>query len=221
MRNADMRGHQAAGAREKTAARVVLRSTVVGRVVMTLFTIGHSNHPLEYFLALLRAHGIETLCDVRTTPYSRFHPQFNQRTLRQAVEAEGMAYLYLGQALGGKPKAPGYPADAQARFALIAATPEFQGGMARLLETARARRTAILCAERDPAPCHRTLLVCAHLPAGIAVRHILADGSLAEQGEPGAAAAAGTHPELPLRGRCAPGSSRCENSGGDPLESAG
>jgi uncharacterized protein (DUF488 family) len=144
----------------------------------TLFTVGHSNHPLGHFLALLRLHQIEALCDVRTTPYSRHHPQFNQRTLRGAVENEGMVYLYLGQSLGGKPKEPGYPADPRARFAMIAATQEFRAGMARLLDEARTRRTAILCAERDPAVCHRSLLVCAHLPADVSVRHILADGSL-------------------------------------------
>jgi uncharacterized protein (DUF488 family) len=172
--------------------------------VTTLFTIGHSNHPLGYFLALLRAHGIETLCDVRTTPYSRFHPQFNQRTLRQAVEAEGIGYLYLGQALGGKPKDPGYPEDTRVRFALIAATPEFRAGMARLLEEARAHRTAILCAERDPGVCHRSLLVCSHLAADVAVHHILADGSLKARQELVSCEGNDDQPGLPLSGSCPP-----------------
>ena len=144
----------------------------------TLFTIGHSNHPLGHFLTLLRSHAIETLCDVRTPPWSRHHPQFNQRALRAAVEREGIVYLYLGRALGGKPKERGYPIDASARFAVIAATPEFRAGLARLLVEVRTRRTAILCAERDPAVCHRSLLVCAHVPADVTVHHILGDGSL-------------------------------------------
>ncbi len=155
----------------------------------TLFTVGHSNHPLGYFLGLMRLHDIETLCDVRTTPYSRHHPQFNRRALRAALEGEGIVYLYLGQSLGGKPMQPGYPADPGVRFAVIAATPEFRAGMARLLEEVRARRTAILCAERNPAACHRSLLVCAHLPKDVSVRHILADGSL------------GTPDALPVGGR--------------------
>jgi uncharacterized protein (DUF488 family) len=162
-----------------------------------LFTIGHSNHPLGYFLGLLHRYGIEMLCDVRTTPYSRHHPQFNQRMLREALVAEGMVYLYLGQSLGGKPKAPGYPADPGARFAMIAAMPEFQDGMACLLAEARRRRTAILCAERDPAACHRSLLICAHLPADVAVCHILADGSTRAHETP-AGEGCGEQADLPL-----------------------
>jgi uncharacterized protein (DUF488 family) len=165
---------------------------------MTLFTIGHSNHPLGYFLALLHRHDIETLCDVRTTPYSRHHPQFNHRMLRAALENEGIGYLYLGQSLGGKPKEPGYAADPRVRFAVIAATPEFRAGMARLLEETRVRRTAILCAERDPAVCHRSLLVCAHLPADVSVRHILADGSLRTPEELAVAKGTGDQQRLPL-----------------------
>jgi uncharacterized protein (DUF488 family) len=165
---------------------------------MTLFTIGHSNHPLGYFLALLHRHDIETLCDVRTTPYSRHHPQFNHRMLRAALENEGIGYLYLGQSLGGKPKEPGYAADPRVRFAVIAATPEFRAGMARLLEETRVHRTAILCAERDPAVCHRSLLVCAHLPADVSVRHILADGSLRTPDELAVAKRRGDQQRLPL-----------------------
>jgi uncharacterized protein (DUF488 family) len=164
----------------------------------TLFTVGHSNHPLGHFLALLRLHEIETLCDVRTMPYSRHHPQFNQRTLREALEKERMVYLYLGQSLGGKPKEPGYPADPRARFAIIAATWEFRAGMERLLDEARTRRTALLCAERDPTVCHRWLLICAHLPADISVRHILADGSLRTPEELGVGKRAGGQQGLPL-----------------------
>ena len=152
-------------------------------MITTLYTIGHSNHPLGHFLWLLRTHGIETLCDVRTTPYSRFHPQYNRQGLQRAVEAEGVAYLFLGQALGGKPKASGYPEEMEARFAVIAGTAEFRDGMARLLDEARRRRTAILCAEREPARCHRALLVCAHLPADVTACHILADGSLGAQAD--------------------------------------
>jgi uncharacterized protein (DUF488 family) len=147
----------------------------------TLYTIGHSNHPLGHFLALLRAHEIALLCDVRTTPFSRFHPQYNQPTLRRALAEADIAYLYLGASLGGKPKDPGLPAEAAARFALIAETAAFRAGMARLVAEAEARRTAIMCAERDPADCHRSLLICPHVPAALTIRHILADGTLQEK----------------------------------------
>ncbi len=143
-----------------------------------LYTIGHSNHPIGFFLALLQAHAIELLCDVRTTPYSRHHPQFNQSALRAALKGAAIDYLYLGKSLGGKPKDPGLPTESSSRFAMIAATEAFRAGMARLLAEARTRRTAVMCAERDPADCHRTLLICPHLPEVFAIQHILADGSL-------------------------------------------
>ncbi len=149
---------------------------------LPLYTIGHSNHPIGHFLALLQAHAIVLVCDVRTTPYSRFHPQYNQSALRAALGATAIDYCYLGKSLGGKPKEPGLPAEPRARFAMIAETEEFRAGMAQLLAEARTRRTAIMCAERDPADCHRALLITPHVPEEFAVYHILADGGLREDG---------------------------------------
>lgn len=163
----------------------------------TLYTIGHSNHPIGYFLALLKPHTIDLVCDVRTTPFSRFHPQYNQSALRAALQGAGMDYLYLGKALGGKPKAPGLPAEASARFALIARTEAFRAGMSKLLAEARTRRTAIMCAERDPWRCHRTHLICPHVPADFAIQHILADGCLRNHVPSQRPAAA--EPYLPLQ----------------------
>lgn len=146
-----------------------------------LFTIGHSNHPLQRFVDLLVRHGIQLVCDVRSTPYSRFNPQFNREPLREALEERGIAYLYLGDSLGGKPRESGYPAADAARFALIATGDRFRAGLGRLVRESRAHRTAVMCAEKDPARCHRGLLICPNLPAGVTVRHILADGSLTER----------------------------------------
>ena len=154
-----------------------------------LLTIGHSNHPLRRFLELLALHDIRLVCDVRSTPYSRFNPQFNREPLRAALEADGIGYLYLGEWLGGKPREPGDPTDDAARFASIAAGDRFRAGLDRLVRESRARRTAVMCAEKDPARCHRGLLICPNLPGGVAVRHILADGSLAAHPTPGSPAA--------------------------------
>ena len=154
-----------------------------------LFTIGHSNHSFERFLELLRRHGIELVCDVRSTPYSRFNPQFNREPLQAGLEACGIAYLDLGGSLGGKPREPGYSADDAARFARIAAGDRFRVGLERLLRESRVRRTAVMCAEKDPARCHRGLLICPNLPAAVTVRHILADGTLRDRvGDEGSAA---------------------------------
>jgi len=146
-----------------------------------LFTIGHSNHPLRRFLGLLALHDIRLVCDVRSTPYSRFNPQFNREPLRAALEAGAVGYLYLGERLGGKPREPGYPADDAARFAAIAEGERFRAGLDRLVRESRARRTAVMCAEKDPARCHRGLLICPNLPDEVVVRHILADGTLSSR----------------------------------------
>ena len=143
-----------------------------------LFTIGHSNHSTERFLALVSAHGIELVCDVRSMPYSRFNPQFNRGPLEVALEAQGIGYLFLGNMLGGKPRDGDYPADEKSRFALIAGSDQFRAGLARLLEEIGHRRTAVMCAEKDPAHCHRGLLICPNIPAEVTIHHILADGSI-------------------------------------------
>jgi uncharacterized protein (DUF488 family) len=149
----------------------------------TLFTIGHSNHSIGRFVELLRLHAIEIVCDVRSTPYSRFNPQFNRESLRAALEAQGIAYLFLGDELGGKPREGDYPADDGTRFALLAKSERFRTGLERLLEKALGRRTAVMCAEKDPGQCHRGLLICPNLPAGTVIHHILADGSAKEHAE--------------------------------------
>jgi uncharacterized protein (DUF488 family) len=154
-------------------------------MTLELFTIGHSNHPLRRFLDLLGMHAIHLLCDVRSTPYSRFNPKFNRESLASALGERGIAYLYLGEELGGKPREPGLPADDAARFSLIAKGARFQSGLERLLSEVQVQRTAIMCAEKDPARCHRSHLVCRHIPREIAIRHILADGSTLDQRIPG------------------------------------
>ena len=69
-----------------------------------VLTVGHSNHPLETFVSLLRQHGVTTLADVRSAPYSRFNPHFNRKSLDAALQAHGIAYRFMGQALGGRPR---------------------------------------------------------------------------------------------------------------------
>lgn len=148
-----------------------------------VFTIGHSNHPMGRFVELLRTHAIGLVCDVRSTPYSRFNPQFNRETLQAELKQQGIGYLYLGRELGGKPSGAGVPADDTARFAMLAQSKSFGAGLDRLLREAKTCRVAIMCAEKDPARCHRTHLICRHLPPGVLIHHILADGSLRKQSD--------------------------------------
>jgi uncharacterized protein (DUF488 family) len=144
-----------------------------------VFTIGHSNHTKDQFIALLRQHGVTALCDVRSIPYSRVNPQFNRETLKQALKQNGIAYVFLGKELGGRSEDPSCYIHGKVQYDLLARTELFQKGIERLREGLKQYRLALMCAERDPIECHRTILVARQLDAlGIPVEHILGDSSL-------------------------------------------
>lgn len=134
-----------------------------------ILTVGHSNHPIGRFLDLLAAAGATAVADVRSAPYSRRVPQFNREPLRDVLSGAGIAYVWLGAALGGKHGA-------------VPPSPEaVSAALDRLGEGAARYRIALLCAEADPARCHRARLVAPLLLArGHAVRHLLADGRVEE-----------------------------------------
>jgi uncharacterized protein (DUF488 family) len=146
---------------------------------LVVYTIGHSNRELDVFLGLLRAHGVETLADVRSMPGSRRLPQFNADALAVSLPEAGIAYVPL-KALGGrkKPSADsvntGWRHPAFRAYADYMATPEFKAGVEELLSLARGSRTAIMCAEAVPWRCHRNLVADAlTLLHGCEVRHIM------------------------------------------------
>ncbi len=145
-----------------------------------IHTIGHSNHPLEQFLALLSRHGITALADVRSTPYSRFNPQFRREKLQKSLASAGVRYVFLGAELGARTgDASCYDAEGRVSYEKLAATPAFQRGLQRLQAGMQEFRVAIMCAEREPLECHRTILVARELErVGVQVKHILADGSV-------------------------------------------
>ncbi len=148
---------------------------------VTLYSIGHSNVAVERLIALLAGHGIATLCDVRSAPYSRHNPQFNRETLADSLRAAGVAYRFMGDTLGGK------PADGALRtedgalpdYAKIAASPAFIRGIDQLIALGGRGPTAFMCSEADYRSCHRHKLIApALIERGVVVRHIMADGSL-------------------------------------------
>jgi uncharacterized protein (DUF488 family) len=150
----------------------------------TIYTIGHSNHPLEHFISLLKQHDINVLCDVRSDPYSRVNPQFNRETLKAALWKTGMAYVFLGKELGARSEDPSCYVRGKVQYERLAQTALFRKGIESLLQKMQGNRLALMCAEKDPLDCHRTILVARHLETrGIAVEHILADGSLEAQRE--------------------------------------
>jgi uncharacterized protein (DUF488 family) len=146
----------------------------------TVFTIGHSTHPQERFIALLRQYGITALCDVRSKPYSRMNPQFNREELKEALLAQGVEYRFLGKELGARSDDPNCYENGKVQYDRLAETELFKYGLKRVLRGMRDDfRIALMCAEKEPLECHRTILVGRHLVAlGVTVEHILADGSL-------------------------------------------
>ncbi|HDZ91544.1 MAG: DUF488 domain-containing protein [Deltaproteobacteria bacterium] len=146
-----------------------------------LYTIGHSTHSLDSFIELLSMHGITAVCDVRSAPYSRFNPQFNRETLQEELKKNRIAYVFLGRELGPRSDDPACYVENKVDYNLLSRTGLFQEGLKRVRQGMGAYRIALMCAEKDPIICHRTILVCRHLRArGVRIRHILEDGAIEE-----------------------------------------
>ena len=143
-----------------------------------LFTIGHSDHEMAVFQSLLARHGVTAVADVRSQPYSRFHGQFNRELLAEALRKVGVQYVFMGNELGARRVERESYRGRQARYDLIAKLPAFQEGLTRLRKGSLTHRIALMCAEKDPLTCHRTILICRHLRAsGLEIIHILEDGT--------------------------------------------
>lgn len=152
----------------------------------TVWTVGHSTHPIERFLDLLRGAGIRRLVDVRTAPGSRKHPQFGRDALASSLEGAGVAYAWRGEELGGWRKAgpdSRHTALRSAGFRGYADHMEsetFRVALDRLLEEAEETPTAVMCAEALWWRCHRSMIADAVVARGHEVRHLMPDGSVAD-----------------------------------------
>jgi uncharacterized protein (DUF488 family) len=145
----------------------------------TIYTIGHSTHSIEKFIALLKEASITAISDVRSRPYSRMNPQFNRENLKKALKTENIKYVFLGAELGARSDDRGCYRNGQVQYDLLAETDLFKQGIERVKEGARSFRVALMCAEKEPLECHRTILVARKLAEqGVKIRHILADGRI-------------------------------------------
>ena len=150
-----------------------------------VFTVGHSNHALDTFLALLQKHGINEVVDVRSSPYSRYAPHFNRDVLAKTlggVDEGGIKYVFMGGELGGRPADRScYDAHGHVCYGRLANTDLFRRGIMQTIRIANEQRAVLMCSEKEPLDCHRTLLVARVLvEQGIVAKHILADGGLEE-----------------------------------------
>ena len=142
-----------------------------------IYTIGHSTQPLDRFIELLQRHGITAVADVRSAPYSRLNPQFNREPLKATLRDAGISYVFMGEELGARTKDLSCYRDGKVDFERLARTELFRSGLERVRNGAATHRIALMCAEKDPLDCHRTILVARKLvEGGVSVSHILADG---------------------------------------------
>jgi len=144
-----------------------------------VLTIGHSIHSLDVFVKLLHQHDVTALADVRSTPYSRANPQFNRETLEHHLKAQGIKYVFLGAELGARSNDLTCYEHGRVQYGRLARTDLFRSGIDRVIKGATEYRIALMCAEKEPLDCHRTILVARALTElGVTVQHILADGRL-------------------------------------------
>lgn len=150
-----------------------------------IFTIGHSTHPLDEFIKLLQAHGIQAVVDVRTIPRSRHNPQFNEDDLKKSLREAHIRYKHIKK-LGGLRHTKkesinlGWHNTSFRGFADYMATPEFLEGLESLIKIASLRETVIMCAEAVPWHCHRSLIADALTKKGWLVRDIMSRTSAAK-----------------------------------------
>jgi uncharacterized protein (DUF488 family) len=155
---------------DKSRRAVRRRGTLV-------LALGHSTRTQADFIALLKAHGVKLLVDVRTIPRSRHNPQYNRDRLSSALRQAGISYLHL-KALGGFRHARSDSLNTAWRnasfrgFADYMQTRDFSHGLRRLMSLARSKQTAIMCAEAVPWRCHRSLIADALLARGYRVEEI-------------------------------------------------
>lgn len=144
-----------------------------------LFTVGHSVHPIDHFIEILRMNRIDAVADVRSSPYSKFTPQFNREPLKKSLKDHGISYVFLGEELGARRDEPECYERNKVVYRKVAQLPSFKFGISRLREGTEKMRVAIMCAEKDPLTCHRTVLV-AHFARDqfSDTLHILEDGSI-------------------------------------------
>ncbi len=143
-----------------------------------VFTIGHSNHPIATFIALLRTYRIEALADVRSFPGSRRNPQFNQAALRDALNRAGISYHHM-VTLGGKRESSGAAAAAKshpfAAYIEYTKTERFQISLKDLEDLTLDSRVAVMCAEAQWTHCHRSIIADEMTSHGFIVTHIMPD----------------------------------------------
>ena len=144
-----------------------------------ILSIGHSTHSIDTFLSLLERHSVTVVADVRSSPFSRHNPQFNRYELKSALKVAGIGYVFLGRELGARSDNLSDYKGNRVIYSRLAASEHFQSGISRVLAGSIEHRIALMCAEKEPLDCHRTILVAQALAKrGAVIEHILANGAI-------------------------------------------
>jgi uncharacterized protein (DUF488 family) len=144
-----------------------------------LFTIGYSPHTLDSFLRLLKKYQITALADVRSSPYSRYKPEFNKESLSAFLKANHIVYVFLGDQCGARVKDLSCYVNGKVDYKLVAQSQNFKNGLNRIRKGMERYRIVLMCTEKDPITCHRTILICRSLLASsINIKHILDNGEV-------------------------------------------
>jgi uncharacterized protein (DUF488 family) len=139
-----------------------------------IYTVGYATHTIESLVTLMKKFNVTAIVDVRSQPYSRFKPEFNRESLMKSLIANGIEYVFLGDNLGARIRAPECYKNGQISYELVSRHPLFGEGIGRLLKEMNNFSIAIMCAEKDPITCHRMILICKELKNhGVQITHII------------------------------------------------
>ena len=149
---------------------------------LTIYTIGHSNREADEFVQILNHFRIKLVADVRSQPFSRYCPQFNKNIIQQKLIHSGIQYLFLGKELGARPEHKDYYINSKVSFDKLKSSISFKKGISRLLDEAEKKNIAIMCSEKEPINCHRSILISRFLEEeGIEVKHIINEAEILDR----------------------------------------
>lgn len=145
-----------------------------------IYTIGHSNHTIEKFLELLQTNNINCICDVRSIPYSKFAEHYIRYNIKEILNKNNIEYLFFGEELGARRKEDSLLTNGTVDFDKVAVDEKFLTGIERIqIGIKKGNRIVLMCTEKEPMECHRTILISKKLTEiGIKVIHILLNGTL-------------------------------------------
>ena len=144
-----------------------------------IYTIGHSIHSIDVFVGMLKSAGITAIADVRSAPYSRYQPQFNRQILEKSLLEANIQYVFLGDELGGRSPNESDFENGRVVYARLRQRPVFDVGLDRVILGSQKYTLALMCTEKEPLDCHRTLLVAQALAEqGLQISHIHSDSTV-------------------------------------------